>query len=100
MSPSSELIHSLIAITAIRYLTGLYFKPIVALVLLTDTLVSVGGCVLLLWDHLLTLKDEIKYIWRLPVEFTKLIFLFNRYVVAGILCWSVYSEFAVFSECR
>lgn len=69
------------------------------LVLLTDTLVSVVGCVLLLWDHLLTLKDEIKYFWRLPVEFTTFIFLSNRYVVAGILCWSVYSEFVALSEC-
>ena len=66
---------------------------------LTAALVSVIGCVLLLWDHLLTFQDEVKYIWKLPVEFHKLVFLFNRYFVAGSMCFSVYSRFPKLSEC-
>lgn len=67
--------------------------------LLTGTWVSVTGCVLLIWDLLLTFKDEVKYIWKLPVEFHKLVFLFNRYFVAGSICYSVYSGFATLWEC-
>ena len=66
---------------------------------LTPTLVSVIGIVLLLWDILLTFQDEAKYIWKLPVEFHKLVFLFNRYFVAGSMCFSVYSKFPNLSGC-
>ena len=52
----------------------------------------------MLWDHLLTFKEEIECIWKLPMEFSKVVFLFNRYFVAGSLCCSVYSEFASFSD--
>lgn len=51
------------------------------------------GCVALLWDHMLTLRGEIEYIWKLPIGFSKLAFLFNRYFVEASLCFSVYSEF-------
>lgn len=51
---------------------------------------TLTGCVVLLWDHLLTFGDELKYIWKWPVELSKVVFVFNRYVVEGALCLSVY----------
>lgn len=56
------------------------------------------GCVVLLWDHLLTFRDEIEYMWKLPLEFSKAVFLFNRYFVEVCLCFSLYSEFEDFSK--
>lgn len=63
-----------------------------ALVLLTDILILVIGLVVLLWDHLLTFGDEIKYIWKWPVEVSKIVFIFNRYLVEGSLCCTVYGR--------
>lgn len=59
-------------------------------------LVSVTGCVILLWDHALTFGDELKYIWKRPIEVSKAVFLFNRYFVEGVMCLNVYGEFQVF----
>lgn len=96
----TQLIQALPTLMATRYFACPCFQTYRrTLVSLTDTLVLVIACVLLLWDNLLTFKDEIKYIWGLPVELTKLVFVFNRYVVAGSVCWGVYSEFAEFSKC-
>lgn len=67
-------------------------------VFLVDVLVSVTGCAILLWDHLLTFEDEIKYIWKRPVELTKAVFLFNRYFVEGVVCLSAYGELEHFLE--
>ncbi|KAG0696334.1 hypothetical protein DFH29DRAFT_209326 [Suillus ampliporus] len=47
--------------------------------------VSAAGLVVLLWDHLLTFHDEVELIWRAPLSFPKLLFLFNRYVVPASL---------------
>ncbi|KAF9653448.1 hypothetical protein BDM02DRAFT_3125846 [Thelephora ganbajun] len=52
---------------------------------------ALTGCVVLLWDHLLTFRDEIEYIWKRPVELNKVVFLFNRYFVEGSLCYSAYA---------
>jgi len=95
----AKLLGSAPALIATRYFTRPYFKPAhrCAPVLLTNNLVVVTGCVVLLWDHLLTFGDEIKHIWRRPVEFSKAVFLFNRYFVAGALCCSVYGELEDFS---
>ena len=65
---------------------------------LADNPVSVIGCVILLWDHLLTLGNEIKYIWKLRMGAAKGVFLFNRYFVEGALLYNVYSEFSGFSN--
>ncbi|KAI0058028.1 hypothetical protein BV25DRAFT_1830590 [Artomyces pyxidatus] len=43
---------------------------------------SAIGLVCLLYDHLLTLSDEIKFIWMAPRSWAKYVFLTNRYVVA------------------
>jgi len=96
----AALIDSASSLTVTRHFTRPYFKTNHhrARVILTGTPISVAGCVVLLWDHLLTFGDEIEYIWRLPVEFSKLVFLFNRYFVAGCLCCSVYGEFADLSK--
>ena len=56
------------------------------------------GCVVLLWDHFLTLSDEIKYIWKLKMGISKGVFLFNRYFVEGALLYNVYSECLGFSK--
>lgn len=95
-----HLIDSAPALVATRYFACPYSKLSHrrALGLLTDALVLVIGCVVLLWDHLLTFGDEIKYIWKLPVEVSKLVFLFNRYLVEASLCCTVYSESGEFSE--
>ncbi|KIJ67311.1 hypothetical protein HYDPIDRAFT_84324 [Hydnomerulius pinastri MD-312] len=36
---------------------------------------------ILLWDHLLTLKDEVQLIWKAKLSTPKVLFLFNRYIV-------------------
>jgi hypothetical protein len=59
----------------------------------TDSFVPVTGFVVLLWDHLLTFEDEIEYIWKWPVQPSKVVFLFNRYFVEAALCLSVYGKF-------
>ncbi|KAH9986753.1 hypothetical protein BJV74DRAFT_844059 [Russula compacta] len=41
---------------------------------------SVAGLVALLYDHVLTLNDEIQLIWSAPRSFAKWIFLVNRYL--------------------
>jgi hypothetical protein len=39
-----------------------------------------GGYALLVWDYLLTLDDEITYIWACPTSVVKYLFIGNRYV--------------------
>ncbi|KAF8129077.1 hypothetical protein EV363DRAFT_1166787, partial [Boletus edulis] len=39
------------------------------------------GLVILLWDHVLTLPDEVELIWRAKLSIPKVLFLLNRYVV-------------------
>ncbi|KAF9782970.1 hypothetical protein BJ322DRAFT_1158656 [Thelephora terrestris] len=70
--------------------------PLVKLIDSTPALVAtryftLTGFVVLLWDHLLTFEDEIEYIWKWPVQPSKVVFLFNRYFVEAALCLSVYA---------
>lgn len=58
------------------------------------------GCVVLLWDHLLTFEREVEYIWKLPIEFNKVVFVFNRYIVEAFLFFNACSEFEDFSNTR
>ena len=39
----------------------------------------------LFYDHLLTLSDEIQLVWPAPATYAKYIFLLNRYTVLGTL---------------
>ncbi|KAG0698164.1 hypothetical protein DFH29DRAFT_1081920 [Suillus ampliporus] len=41
---------------------------------------TAAGHTLLVYDYLLTLNDEIRYIWRAPRTAVKVLFLLNRYV--------------------
>ncbi|KAA1469921.1 hypothetical protein DENSPDRAFT_796979 [Dentipellis sp. KUC8613] len=43
---------------------------------------SAIGLVALIYDHILTLPDEIRLIWKAPRSFAKWAFLANRYIVA------------------
>ncbi|KAF8167046.1 hypothetical protein K438DRAFT_2024958 [Mycena galopus ATCC 62051] len=43
--------------------------------------IGVAGLVVLLYDHLLTLDDEVKYIWTAPRTLAKGLFLLLRYMV-------------------
>ncbi|KAJ6464360.1 hypothetical protein C8R45DRAFT_1023812 [Mycena sanguinolenta] len=47
----------------------------------TSRYVSVAGYVVLLYDHLLTLDDEVEYIWRANNTVAKILFLILRYLV-------------------
>lgn len=52
---------------------------------------SAAGLVILLWDHFLTVHDEVELIWRAQLSFPKLLFLFNRYVVPACLIIFTYA---------
>jgi Family of unknown function (DUF6533) len=45
-----------------------------------SVLEEVGGLVTLLYDHALTLDQEITLIWKAPSSFVKWVFLVNRYL--------------------
>ncbi|KAF7345665.1 hypothetical protein MVEN_01586100 [Mycena venus] len=47
--------------------------------------VSAAGFVLVLYDHLLTLDDEVEYIWSAPTSVAKILFLILRYMVPSFL---------------
>ncbi|KAJ7159761.1 hypothetical protein C8R46DRAFT_373907 [Mycena filopes] len=47
--------------------------------------VSAAGLVILLYDHLLTLGDEVEYIWKAPTTAAKVLFLIMRYMVPSFL---------------
>ncbi|KAF7371270.1 hypothetical protein MSAN_00762800 [Mycena sanguinolenta] len=47
--------------------------------------VSAAGFVLLLYDHLLTLGDEVEYTWNAPNSVAKITFLCLRYMVPSFL---------------
>ncbi|KAG8766331.1 hypothetical protein FRC12_006940 [Ceratobasidium sp. 428] len=44
--------------------------------------VTVASIMLLFWDHVITLDDEITLIWPAKFGIVKAIFLFNRYAVS------------------
>lgn len=52
--------------------------------------VSAGACVVLLYDHLLTLDDEIQYIWKTKTTVPKVLFLLNRYLVPIVMIVNMY----------
>ncbi|KAG8794032.1 hypothetical protein FRC12_000744, partial [Ceratobasidium sp. 428] len=49
-----------------------------------------AGFVVLLYDHLLTLGDEIELIWSRPGNIVSIIFLVNRYMTPLVLVVDVY----------
>ncbi|KAJ7909581.1 hypothetical protein B0H13DRAFT_2330173 [Mycena leptocephala] len=58
-------------------------------VVLTDLemtrLVSAVGLVILLYDHLLSLLDEIRFVWSAKYTSTKILFLAMRYGVPPLM---------------
>ncbi|KAJ7777785.1 hypothetical protein B0H14DRAFT_3587215 [Mycena olivaceomarginata] len=61
---------------------GLLQSIVVALEnVLTTRYLSAAGYVVLLYDHLLTLDDEVKYVWSAPGTIAKVLFLTLRYMV-------------------
>ncbi|KAJ7142891.1 hypothetical protein C8R44DRAFT_692496, partial [Mycena epipterygia] len=57
-------------------------KAIIALQnILTTKYVSAAGLVILLYDHVLTLDDEVAYVWSAPSTIAKILFLILRYMV-------------------
>ncbi|KAG8807242.1 hypothetical protein FRC17_004560, partial [Serendipita sp. 399] len=56
--------------------------------------VAVSLACWLLWDHVTTLDQEVKYIWCYPVNVTKLLFVLARYGLAIGYPLSLYQVFA------
>ncbi|KAJ4477748.1 hypothetical protein C8J55DRAFT_515419 [Lentinula edodes] len=44
-----------------------------------DRYANLAGCTLLLYDYLLTLDDEIEFIWRKSWSIGKVLFIISRY---------------------
>ena len=51
------------------------------------------GFVVLFYDHLLTIDEEIRLVWHAPLSLPKIAFLFNRYMVLGCLLLITCGEF-------
>ena len=46
---------------------------------------TVAGTVVLLYDHLMTLPDEYRFVWKAKKSFAKYAFLLNRYAVPSAM---------------
>lgn len=46
---------------------------------------TAAGTVVLLYDHLITLMDEYRFVWKARPSFAKYAFLLNRYVVLSVM---------------
>lgn len=46
---------------------------------------TVAGAVVLFYDHILTLPDEHRFVWKAKASFAKHAFLLNRYVVPSVM---------------
>ncbi|KIO16503.1 hypothetical protein M407DRAFT_33858 [Tulasnella calospora MUT 4182] len=52
----------------------------------------VAGFVILLYDHFLTIKEEIEFVWRRPKNLISWIFLFNRYLTPAVIAIDIYDK--------
>ncbi|CCM03457.1 uncharacterized protein FIBRA_05590 [Fibroporia radiculosa] len=50
-----------------------------------------AGFTLLIYDHILTLSDEVNYIWNSRKGLVSIIFLLNRYIVPLVLAVDIYA---------
>jgi hypothetical protein len=57
----------------------------------TSSYVSIAGFVLLIYDHLITLEDELDFIWTGSYSTVKLLFIFNRYIAPFVLAVDIYA---------
>jgi len=46
---------------------------------------TAAGTVVLLYDHIITLPDEYRFVWKANPSFAKYAFLLNRYVVPSVM---------------
>lgn len=44
---------------------------------------------MLLYNHILTLGDEVQFIWRAPTTIPKVLFLLQRYIVPLVIIMTV-----------
>ena len=47
--------------------------------------VTAAGTVVLLYDHIMTLPDEYRFVWKAKASFAKYAFLLNRYIVPCVM---------------
>ncbi|KAG2146027.1 uncharacterized protein EDB93DRAFT_1329001 [Suillus bovinus] len=58
-----------------------------------------AGNSILIYDHLITLPEEITFIWRRPKTLAAMLFLLNRYLaLLGIICSAILEPFIVSDE--
>ncbi|KAG9018797.1 hypothetical protein FRB90_009448 [Tulasnella sp. 427] len=62
--------------------------------------VTMAGFTILIWDHLSTFPDEVKYMWSAPRSFVKALYFSNRYLTPSFQAITIYqmSRLAVFSD--
>jgi hypothetical protein len=46
---------------------------------------TAAGAVVLFYDHIMTLPDEHRFVWKAKPSFAKYAFLVNRYVVPSVM---------------
>lgn len=61
---------------------------------------TMAGFTILVWDHMSTFDDEVRYMWRAPRSLVKVLYFVNRYLTPSFLVVTVYqmSRLAVFSD--
>jgi hypothetical protein len=74
-----EIVRGLHIATVVRYLSRKFLTSSESKRLIPAP-EEVGGLVALLYDHLLTLDQEVRLIWQAPGSFVKWVFLANRYL--------------------
>src|SRR3984885_9278048 len=79
---------------ASRYLSGLLALFFVTLSGIDLSCSPAVGLVALLYDHLLTLPEEVSLIWKAPPSYAKYGFLLNRYMVPGELISIAFGEYS------
>ena len=101
MEPWPEgLVTVLEHIFASRYFTCTFFSsslqeqhPLLFSPLVLRVSCTAAGYVILLYDHLLTLGDEVEYVWKARGTIPKYLFLINRYTVPLIMLGDVHCKF-------
>ncbi|KAF9790515.1 hypothetical protein BJ322DRAFT_1104166 [Thelephora terrestris] len=55
--------------------------------------ITLAGTVVVIWDHLLTLPDEVKYVWRKERSWVFWLFVTSRYSILLYKTWNTISTF-------
>lgn len=90
------ILPSINALVATKYLSGTFARMSVCLLVSAHSHSlhrrSAVGLVCALWDHIITLGDEVDLIWRKKMDVSKLAFFFYRYGTEAGLLYVNYSE--------